>query len=516
MEKSIILIKINLGFKWVTNNIRVTWCIARFACMRKKKKTKYNYKCAIFNLFFTSARNRYQRHDGKRVIASTAGLSDPGVLDLVICIGIFVGFFVAPRVRLEVGLDLQERHALRFGHPEIAEKRPEKRDHGVPDKVGLFAERVRDGLVDFQHEGGRQRDGEHDHGVGQTAGVGREVLTLDYGHERYEPDVDEELGAADAGHHKIADAHQVLHRQQDGQDHVTYERAHARHEEQRPPAVSVHGQGDRHARHNDEYPEHHGTGVRRQPGAAEHGRRVRLHHAGAAGHLYDGQRQYDDQWDSVSVKQVLQFSAVPADNSAFSYNAKGEDRESGYRYSNYSLFFHDGVSDDLQLVLERRVVVTPELPQRMGRFYRFAGHHQIVRGFRYADHQHAGDDRDGRTHSGQGIVVRDPSDYVGQQQAERVGELDHQRHGSPDRHAGHLAHVRRRHDQSDCHCAAVKQPGDVQAPHLRRTRIIHMDARILSLRIGSVFGLLDFFFSHPHSAEKKTIFDTSILHAYRT
>lgn len=104
-----------------------------------------------------------------------------------------------PRVRLEVSLDLQERLALGLRHEVVAEQAAEKRDHGVADEVGALAVRLGHRLVCLQHDGGRERDGEHNGRVGQTARVRREVLALDDRHQRHQPDVDEELGAADAG-----------------------------------------------------------------------------------------------------------------------------------------------------------------------------------------------------------------------------------------------------------------------------------------------------------------------------
>lgn len=87
----------------------------------------------------------------------------------------------APRESLEIGLDLQERFALSLRHPVIAEQSSKKRGHRVYDEVGPFPVRVGDRLVYFQHDGGRERDGEHNRGVGYAAGVRREVLALNDG-----------------------------------------------------------------------------------------------------------------------------------------------------------------------------------------------------------------------------------------------------------------------------------------------------------------------------------------------
>lgn len=148
---------------------------------------------------------------------------------------------------------MQKRLALSLRHPEVTKNPTKERDYGVHDKVGALSIRVADGLVHFQHDGGRERDGEHDRGVGQATGVGRKVLALDDRQQGHDPDVDEELGAADAGQHQPADQPGfVVRRQQHGDEHVKERGAHARRHEQRPPAVLVHGQRERHARHDYE------------------------------------------------------------------------------------------------------------------------------------------------------------------------------------------------------------------------------------------------------------------------
>jgi len=89
---------------------------------------------------------------------------------------------------------------------------------------------------------------------------------------------------------------------------VTQRGARAGRQQQRPPAVPVHGQRERRARHDYEQAEQHGASVRRQPRTGQRGRRVRLQHAGAARHLQHGQRDDDDQRRPVPVQQVRQFA----------------------------------------------------------------------------------------------------------------------------------------------------------------------------------------------------------------
>lgn len=227
-----------------------------------------------------------------------------------------VALVVAPRVRLEVRLDLQERLALGLGHPQVAEHAAEQRGHRVADEVRALAVHLSDGLVQLEHDGGRERDGEHDRGVGQAPGVGREVLALDDGQQRHQPDVDEELGAAHAGQQQPAHPAALVrfHGQHDGNDHVAHGGAHARHHEQRPPPVLVHGERERQARGHYEQPEDHGRGVRRELRVGQHGRRVCLHHAGPAHHLQRGQREHDDQRRPVPVQKVPQLSLATAPN----------------------------------------------------------------------------------------------------------------------------------------------------------------------------------------------------------
>jgi len=147
------------------------------------------------------------------------------------------GLAVAPSVRFEVRLDLQERFALSLGHAEVAEQAAKEGDHRVPDEVGTLAVCVRHRLVDLQHDGGRERDGEHHRRVGEATGVRWKVLALDDGQHGHEPDVDEEFCAAHAGQQQPtvhvdrgpdADAASIVPRQQRGYKHVAQSGAHTR------------------------------------------------------------------------------------------------------------------------------------------------------------------------------------------------------------------------------------------------------------------------------------------------
>lgn len=183
----------------------------------------------------------------------------------------------APRERFEIGLDLQERFALSLRHPIIAEQSSEERGHRVYDKVSPFPVRVGDWLVYFQHDSGRERNGEYYRGVGYAAGVRREVLALDDGQQWHQPDVDEEFRAANTGQQQPADRVVrgrvivlQLYRQQHGYEHVAQCGAHARCHEQRPSAALVHGEYERHACGNYEHSEYHGASVGRQLCVSQH------------------------------------------------------------------------------------------------------------------------------------------------------------------------------------------------------------------------------------------------------
>lgn len=96
---------------------------------------------------------------------------------------------------MEFRMYVGKRFALCLGHVNINEHAAGERYGGEGGKVDGLSESVGHQLIGSDDDGGRQRDGEHDHGVGQGSGVGREVLALDDGQHGHDADVDEELRA---------------------------------------------------------------------------------------------------------------------------------------------------------------------------------------------------------------------------------------------------------------------------------------------------------------------------------
>lgn len=142
-------------------------------------------------------------------------------------------------------LYFNERFAFRLGHENVTEHAAGKAQNGERGIVDDLPE-PRRGLVGGDSNGGRQRQDEHDGRVGQSPGVGREILALDNGQHGHDADVDEELDAWNGREHRQPPtvgraAAGVPIPQDDDDGYVTDGRAETRREHQRPAATPVHG-----------------------------------------------------------------------------------------------------------------------------------------------------------------------------------------------------------------------------------------------------------------------------------